>query len=175
MDTERTDRVVVGVGRTLSGLQALRRAVAEARACGVPLLAVRAFQPAQAGTYASLADQREAESAAASQFVAAAFAETMGGLPRDVEVEVVLVGDAPGPALVRYASRETDLLVLGTHRRRGWQRLAGRGVPGYCLAHAGCPVLVVPPPSLTRAGSPRALLRELRRELDQLTGDGPGN
>jgi hypothetical protein len=34
-------------------------------------------------------------------------------------------------------------------------------------------VLVVPPPPLTRAGSPRALLRELRRDLDQFAGDGP--
>lgn len=166
-------RVVVGVDNTLSGLQALRRAVAEARARDVPLHALRAWRHAQLAAYPTLADQRQVEAAAASQLVAAAFADTMGGLPLDVEVQTVLVGDGAGPALVRYASQSEDLLVLGSGRRGRWRRMSGGQVTSYCLAHAACPVLVVPPPPLTRAGSPRALLRELRRDLDQFAGDGP--
>jgi nucleotide-binding universal stress UspA family protein len=175
MDNQDTDRVVVGVDHTLSGLQALRRAVAEARARGVPLHALRAWTPGQLGLYPSLADQRQAEAAVASRLVAEAFADTMGGLPREVEVQTVLVGDSAGPALVRYASGDGDLLVLGGPRRGRWRRLPGRSVASYCLAHAACPVLVVPPPPLARAGSPQALLRELRRDIEQLAGNGPGN
>jgi nucleotide-binding universal stress UspA family protein len=174
MDSQDTTRVVVGVDNTLAGLQALRRAVAEARAREVPLHALRAWTPGQLGFYPTLADQRQAEAATASQFVAAAFAETMGGLPRDVPVQTLLVGDSPGPALVRYAYRDGDLLVLGSPRRGRWHPWSRSRVVRYCLAHAACPVLVVPPPALARDGSDRALLRELRRDLEQLAGNGPG-
>jgi hypothetical protein len=44
----------------------------------------------------------------------------------------------------------------------------------YCLGRATCPVLVVPPPPLTRGASQRTMLRQLRRELDQLAGNGSG-
>jgi hypothetical protein len=99
-----------------------------------------------------------------------AFAETMGGEPPDLEVQAVVILDPPGPVLVGYACRDDDLLVVGTGRRGFWRRLRGGSVARYCLARAACPVLVVPPPPMTRAGSPRALLRELRREIDQLAG-----
>ena len=61
MDSQDTARVVVGVDNTLAGLQALRRAVAEARAREVPLHALRAWTPGQLGFYPTLADQRQAQ------------------------------------------------------------------------------------------------------------------
>jgi nucleotide-binding universal stress UspA family protein len=167
MREEVAGRVIVGVDHTLSGLNALRRAVAEARARGVTLQAVRAWSPCGSTYYPSI-PVRDEEVAAASQLVARAFADTMGGMPLDVEVETILVSDEPGPLLVRYASRDDDLLVIGTGRRRFWHRLSR--TTRYCLARAACPVLVVPPPPLTRAASPRALLRQLRRDIDQLAG-----
>jgi nucleotide-binding universal stress UspA family protein len=172
MTGDRAGRVVVGVDSTLSGLQALRRAVAEARARGVPLVAVRTWTPATASVYPMLPNQREEEVAAASQLVTRAFADTLGGLPTDVEVETLLVPDAPGPALVRIAAWDDDLLVVGTGRRGSWRRMSRTA--RYCLGRATCPVLVVPPPPLTRGASQRTLLRELRRDLDQLASDGPG-
>lgn len=166
-------RVVVGVDNSLSGLQALRRAVAEARTRDLPLHAVRAWVPGPPNMYPTLHDQRHAEAATASQLVANVFADTMGGLPLDVTVEVVFVPGEPGPVLVNHASHD-DLLVLGTGRRGFWRRRFRTSVTRYCLARAACPVLVVPPPRLTLAASPRALIRELRHDLDQLTGDGSG-
>lgn len=172
MDMERCGRVVVGVDDTLSGLHALRRAVAEARARRLPLHAVRAWRPAPRSRYPTLEDQQEAENNAASHLVEQAFADTMGGLPEDLDVETVLVPDLPGPTLLRHAAQDDDLLVLGAGRRGFWRRRFGRGVARYCLARATCPVLVVPPPPLTRTASTRSLLRELRRDIDHLNSGG---
>lgn len=102
-----------------------------------------------------------------------AFAETMGGPPPDVHVQLLALPDPAARALVEYACRDGDLLVLGAPRRGRWRRLWGGSTVRGCLARAGCPVLVVPPPPLARRGSPRALLRELRREIDELAGPGP--
>jgi nucleotide-binding universal stress UspA family protein len=183
-------RVVVGVHTSLSGLHALREAVAQARARGVPLHAVRAWgpPPAEQSTHdagwqpaigmvrpptensAGSGPMRAMPAAEAAALVDQAFADTMGGEPPDLPVRTVLVPDRPGPVLVEYACRDSDLLVIGAGRRGFLWRVRGSPVVRYCLRHASCPVLVVPPPPLTRAGSPRALLRELRREIDQLTG-----
>jgi nucleotide-binding universal stress UspA family protein len=187
---EHPGRVIVGVDTTLSGLQALRLAVAEARARGVALHAVRTWglappdriePPAGLVRQPTLGIPAEGGAAALGRYSGAveaaaiidrAFADTMGGEPPDLPVRTVLVPDSPGPVLVEYACRDHDLLVIGAGRRRFPFRWRASPVVRYCLRHASCPVLVVPPPPLTRAGSPRALLRELRRELDQLTDGG---
>lgn len=172
MDIHRSGRIVVGVDHSLSGLQAMRRAVAEARVRDLPLRALRAWNPRPSSAYSSLYDQHQDEAAAESRLVTNAFADTMGGMPPDVTVETVLVPDSPGPALVRHAYREDDLLVIGSGRRQRWRRMGSTA--RYCLARATCPVLVVPPPQLAEAGSHRALLRQLRREIKEFTSDGSG-
>lgn len=195
----RPGRVVLGVDTTLSGMQALRVAVAEARRRGCQLHAVRAWGPAPSeppaepgppinpwglagplgggyGTGGEPPEQpdggREGQAAAAIATVTRAFTDTMGGKPPDVSVRAVVLPDAPGPVLVEYACRDDDLLVLGAGRRTLLRRFRGSPVVRYCLTRACCPVLVVPPPPLTRAGSTRSLLRQLRREIDQLTEGG---
>ncbi len=172
MDSHHTGHVVVGIDDSLCGLQALRWAVAQARARGLPLKAVRVWQPGPSGLYPTLHSQRDDEATAAAQLVRRMFADTMGGIPPDLQVETVAVPDATGPALVRIA-REDDLLVIGTGRRRFWRRRRLSRTARYCVSRANCPVLVVPPPSLAREASQRALLRELRRDLDRFAGDGP--
>jgi hypothetical protein len=57
--------------------------------------------------------------------------------------------------------------VVGSGRGPRWHRPFGSRVVRHCLANAGCPLLVIPPPSLTRGRSPRDLLRELRHDLDR--------
>ena len=54
----------------------------------------------------------------------------------------------PGRALVSVASQAGDLLVVGTGRHGGLSRLLHGTVSRYCVAHARCPVLAVPPPTL---------------------------
>jgi nucleotide-binding universal stress UspA family protein len=150
-------------------MSALRRAVEEARERGAALVAVRSWLT-QPNMYAVAPGLREIDEADARELVARTFAETMGGLPDDVKVEQVFLPDYPGPALVRLADQDDDLLVLGSgHRTR---RGSGSRTVRYCVAWAACPVLVIPPPQLARTVSQRALLRELRREIEGLTRGG---
>jgi len=50
--------------------------------------------------------------------------------------------------LVDVASQPEDLLIVGTGRRRPVGRVFRRSVARYCLVHAKCPVLAVPPSAL---------------------------
>ncbi|MEV6965769.1 universal stress protein [Hamadaea sp. NPDC051192] len=144
--TERL-RVILGVHDSLSGLRALRRAVGEARIRAAELHAVRAWMPTAGGYYAPTVRIWESElDAAAKAEIRHAFDTAMGGLPRDVDLRLVTVQALPGPALVEYAYRDDDLLVVGVGRPGRLARLAGRGgTSKYCLNRALCPVLMVPP------------------------------
>jgi nucleotide-binding universal stress UspA family protein len=164
MTSDRQRRVIVGVDDSLTGWAALRVAVAQAEAAQAQLYAVRvlavASQPAMAGLHEDLV-------AASYAVVADAFAHALGGPPRSVPALVAAVDGPVGPALVALADRPDDLLVLGARRRR---HALGHQPGRYCIARAGCPVLVVPAPELARAGSTRTLARDLSRELDELAG-----
>ena len=166
MDNNRRGRVIVGIDPSPSGMAALRRAVEEARERDSTLVAVRSWLT-QPRMYAVAPDLREVDEADTRELVDRTFAETLGGFPNDVSVETVVLPDYPGPALVALADRDDDLLVLGSGRRN--RRGSGSRTVRYCTAWAACPVLVVPPPQLARALSQRALLRQLRREIDELT------
>jgi hypothetical protein len=75
-------------------------------------------------------------------------------LRRQVQARVER-GD-PGQVLVDVADQPGDLLVIGTGRRNPVGRALRRSVGRYCLAHAKCPVLAVPP---------SALMDQMRRGL----------
>lgn len=79
-----------------------------------------------------------------------AFDDAFGGMPDGLVIRPVVARGAPGPVLVGIADRPDDLLVVGGG---GWGRLASAvhgSASRYCLAHARCPVLAVPPPDLIR-------------------------
>ena len=157
----RSGRVVVGVDGTLAGLQALRWAVDEARRRNTELCAVRVWQLSGWWPGIEVPGWRLAAGDAAAAEVAGAFLEALGGIPPDVSVHAV-VAEGPVPStLMGYAYRDDDLLVLGASRHR-W-----RGVGRTCLRMATCPVVVIPAPALARAGSPRSLARQLRREAEE--------
>ena len=46
--------------------------------------------------------------------------------------------------------RDYDVLVVGAGRQGMLARLPFSKVSRYCLAHAQCPVMAVPPPALAR-------------------------
>lgn len=166
MNAGQPGRVIVGIDPSPSGMSALRRAVDEARERDCTLVAVRSWLT-QPRMYAVAPDLREIDEADTRELVTRTFAETLGGFPEDVKVEQVLLPDYPGPALLRVADRDGDLLVLGSGRRR--RRGSGSRTVRYCVAWATCPVLVVPPPQLARLLPQRVLLRQLRREIEDLT------
>ena len=146
-------RVIVGVTGSVGNLQALRCAAAEARRRERALIAIHAWIP-PGGDLAerrfSVPELRQVWEEAAWRRLLDAFDAALGGLPHDVPVQpVVMRGDA-GRILVRAASREDDVLVVGAGRRGALLRPLRRRVCRYCLAHAACPVLVVPPSELAQ-------------------------
>ena len=88
---------------------------------------------------------------AASQRLARALELAFGGHPPGLRARPVIAEGPPGEILVRAACRPDDLLVIGTGRRAAVSRLWHGGVSRYCLAHAHCPVIAIPPPALELA------------------------
>jgi nucleotide-binding universal stress UspA family protein len=167
MTTNTTGRVIVGVNDCLAGLQALRCGVTEARRRGTALCAVRAWTVPYAGPAVGLRAWRQELVDDAALIVSAAFATALGGLPRDIEVRMLAPEGTVARCLVELADRDTDLLVVGECQRTGLRRLRSGSVARFCVRHAGCPVLVVPPPPLARI-APHDLSREAQRFIDAI-------
>jgi nucleotide-binding universal stress UspA family protein len=144
-------RVVVGVHGTLGSLQALRLAADEARARQATLVPVIAWIP-PGGDFAERSHPspylRRIWREAARQRLADAFDAGLGGLPDDLAVQARIERGEPGPVLVDVAGHPDDLLVIGTGRRSLIGRALRKSIGRYCLAHAKCPVLAVPPSAL---------------------------
>jgi len=73
-----------------------------------------------------------------------------GEVPGDPLVQPRIERGPAGWVLVNLASRPGDVLVVGAGRRGRLARLAFSRVSRYCLAHARCPVIAIPPPALAR-------------------------
>ena len=82
-----------------------------------------------------------------------AIGTAFGGLPPGVRTWPLVLRGPAGQVLVGAASAASDLLVIGAGRRGTPLRLASGRVSRYCLRHAHCPVLAVPPPALARQAS----------------------
>ncbi|MFH8341730.1 universal stress protein [Streptomyces sp. AM6-12] len=144
-------RVVVGVSGSPGSVTALRRAGALARRLGAELWPVLAWEPpggepATRRSPAAGVPDEEWQRLAGGRLVAV-LAEVFGERGPGVPVHALVVRGSPGRALVTLADREDDLLVVGTGRRGLPRAFCGR-VRRYCLAHADCPVLAVPPSPL---------------------------
>ena len=144
-------RIVVGVHGSLGSLQALRWAADEAQQRQVPLVPVIAWVP-PGGDMAERSHPspylRQLWQDAACKRLTDAFDEGLGGLPDDLQVQPQVERGDAGPVLVDVADQPGDLLVIGTGRRNPVGRALHRSVGRYCLAHAHCPVIAVPPSAL---------------------------
>jgi nucleotide-binding universal stress UspA family protein len=133
--------IAVGVDGSPSSAAALRWAAQQAHATGASLQVITSWRFPRAYGYdvELTADWHpdQAASRAQSEALAAAASEL-----ENIVVETVLVEGEPARALLD-ASKEADLLVVGS---RGHGELAGMllgSVSEYCVAHADCPVVVV--------------------------------
>ncbi|WP_329260377.1 universal stress protein [Streptomyces sp. NBC_01478] len=143
-------RAVVGVSGSPGSLAALHRAVREARRTDAELLAVLAWEPpggelahGRAMFTPSVADFRRAAADRLLTVLDAAFGEAGPGVP----FQGLVVRGTAGRALVETADRPDDLLVVGAGPR-GPLRGLFPSVTRYCVTHAACPVLTVPPSPL---------------------------
>ncbi|WP_260470396.1 universal stress protein [Streptomyces sp. RP5T] len=145
-------RVVVGVSGSLGSLTALARAAEEARHRGAELWPVLAWEPpggelavGRSPATALMVGQWEQ---LARETLLTALGEVFGGDGPGLPMRAVIARATPGRALVQMADREDDLLMVGAGRRGRLRRALRPSVSRYCLAHAACPVLAVPPSPL---------------------------
>jgi nucleotide-binding universal stress UspA family protein len=146
-------RIIVGVSGSPGSLQALRHAAGLARTHNAPLAPVLAWMPPGG----DLADRshpslflREIWRDAAWQRLREATDIALGGVPGDLRCEPDVVRGDPADVLVRAACHSDDLLVIGAGRRGALARVLCCRVSRYCLAHARCPVVAVPPSELAQ-------------------------
>jgi nucleotide-binding universal stress UspA family protein len=164
MSEHRDARVVVGVSQSLAGLQALRYGVTEARRRRVPLHAVRAWRFDMAWRGPDARRWRREMAQDALQSVGDAFKLALGGLPVDVDVNMLAAEGRTDQVLTEIAADPGDLIIVGGRGSR-WPSWPVR----TCLHHAACPVVVVPPPEIARTARPATLARRLLRESERFT------
>ncbi|MFJ5975012.1 universal stress protein [Streptomyces sp. NPDC093060] len=166
-------RVVVGVSGSLGSLTALGRAADEARRRGAELWPVLAWEPPggdqTARRFPASAAMVEEWERLARERLVGALREVFGGTDTGLPGQTLVARGAPGWALVQIADRKDDILVVGAGRRGGLHRALSPSVGRYCLAHAACPVLAVPPSPLQAALAAVHRRNTWRLRLD--TGD----
>jgi hypothetical protein len=77
-------------------------------------------------------------------------------------------GDAPSTIVDVALSLGVDLIVMGTHGRRGFKRLLAGSVTEAVLHEARCPVLTVPPRAGSAASEPVTFKGILCRSTSRL-------
>ena len=97
-----------------------------------------------------------------------------GAVPGELAARSKVLRGEPARVLADIASQSGDVLVVGAGRRGPARPLACH-ISRYCVAHARCPVLAVPPPALARIShGPRGWAfrhRGLKPELASLSAD----
>ena len=148
-------RVIVGASGSPGNLRALRYAEHLARAYDAVLIPVHTWIPPGgdvAERHSPCIQLRSLWTDDAWERLRDAIDAAWGQLPADLPVRPMVERGAPGRVLTVIASDPGDLLVVGTGRRGTLTRVCPGRVSRYCLAHARCPVLAVPPATV----SPRA-------------------
>ena len=141
--------IIVGVDGSGHSRRALIRAIKEAAVHHAPLTVVTVHQAVMGfggGAVVYPEDKIETEQAreAAQAETDKALAEV--GEPRPESVIVTAVHGFPAEVLID-ASRDADMVVLGSRGVGGFGRLLMGSVTSQVAHHAACPVLIVPPES----------------------------
>lgn len=133
-------RIVVGVDGSKSGTLALEWAIREARRWPAVVDVVTAWTFPMVEGYAISHSLDDAEKGA-RQVVEAAMSQVAQDAPNVVVRGETADGEA-GPVLVE-AAEGADLLVVGSGKIGGFERVLRGSVSAYCSRHATCSVVVV--------------------------------
>ena len=139
--------IIVGVDGSGHSQRALIRAIKEAAAHHVPLTVLTVHQAIMGfggGPVVYPEDLTETERVreAAQAETDKALAEA--GEPRPESVAVTAVHGFPPEVLIE-ASRDADMIVLGSRGAGGFGHLMMGSVTSQVAHHASCPILIVPP------------------------------
>jgi nucleotide-binding universal stress UspA family protein len=147
-------RVIVGATGSPGSLRALRFAKDLAgHTADAVLMPVLAWTPPGgdlAERRAPSPTLRRIWAEAASQRLRDALDAAWGGETAGLTVRSLVGRGEPGPVLVEAACSADDLLVVGAGRRGPLARIGHGRVSRYCLTHAQCPVVAVPPPTIAQ-------------------------
>jgi nucleotide-binding universal stress UspA family protein len=147
-------RVIVGTSGSPGSVRALRYAEVVARAHHAVLIPVIAWLPPDgdraAPRYSPSPELRRVWQEMASERLRDALIAVWGEVPDDPAVDPHVERGAAGWVLVSLACLPDDLLVVGAGRRGMLARTACSRVSRYCVAHAQCPVLTIPPAALAQ-------------------------
>jgi nucleotide-binding universal stress UspA family protein len=171
------DRLIVGTSGSPGSLQALRYGEGLALAHNAVLIPVIAWELPGGDRAYRIGPAHELGKACqeiASRQLRDALTAVWGEVPGDPLVQPRVERGAAGWVLVNLACRPGDVLAVGAGRRGPLGRLMFSRVSRYCLAHARCPVIAVPPPDLVRELGHGRLTRVFwRRSLtpEQILGD----
>jgi nucleotide-binding universal stress UspA family protein len=167
-------RVIVGTSGSPGSLAALRYGDCLARAHDAVLMPVLAWEPPGGGVLGPAGTLRQECHQLARQRMRTALFAVWGEDPCDNRIDPRVEQGPPGLILVSVACQPGDLLVVGTGRRGPLHRMAGRQVTRYCATRAPCPVILVPPPDLTRQARLARLAWQLTHHTvtaEQIVGD----
>ena len=144
------DRLIVGTSGSPGSLQALRYGEGLARAHDAVLVPVIAWELPGDHRIAPSGELGKTCRDLAAQRLRDALIAVWGEVPGDPLVQPHVERGPAGWVLVSLACRPGDVMIIGAGRRGSLARLAFSKVSSYCLAHAQCPVMAIPPPVLAR-------------------------
>lgn len=144
-------RVITGLSGSAGSLQALRYAAEMARHHEAALVPVLAWTPPGG----DLVDRRYPCAQLRDEWNRAAWERLwravdlgIGGPPEGLGFMPQVVRGEPGQELTQIAAQPGDVLVIGAGRHGSARRVLPCKVSRYCVGHAVCPVICVPPPLL---------------------------
>jgi nucleotide-binding universal stress UspA family protein len=142
-------RVFAGVSGSPGSVHALRQAADLARRHDALLIPLLAWVPPDSNRL-PWPELRQIWKDDAWQRLWDTVDTAFGGLPAGIDIQPVVRCGKPGQVLTGAACQPGDVLVIGAGRRGLVRRLGRYRVARYCLAHACCPVLAIPPPALAQ-------------------------
>jgi nucleotide-binding universal stress UspA family protein len=138
-------KIVVGVEGSDGSLEALKWAMGEARLRGAEIVALHAWTyPVVTGTFEAVVPADiKVDFAAESKELLDRTIKTITGGNGGVTVRPEVVQKPAAQALIE-ASRDADLLVIGSRGLGGFRGLLLGSVGQQCAHHASCPVVIIP-------------------------------
>jgi len=154
--TPHVTRVLVPVDFNDCSIEALEYAVQVARQFEAAVVILHVVESASYGLDFTLAARGDAKKL--KEAVTARIEEYARAIKsQNVAVESVVHNGTPGESILAIAAtKSTDLIVMGTHGRKGFTHLVSGSVAEAVIRHAPCPVLTVKSPKF--GGSPQRII-----------------
>jgi nucleotide-binding universal stress UspA family protein len=139
-----SNEIVVGIDGSEPSRRALQWAAQQAHRTGAPLRILHTWRLPIADDVAGGRRYRGLTATDARAHATRWVAEALGehGMSAHCQLDV---REGPAGRVLVELSRAAQLLVIGTREHVGLRRIATGSVSHYCLAHAACPVVAVPP------------------------------